>query len=53
MYYDLKWYLPALLQVEDRTSMAFGLESRAPLLDYRLLEYSATVPSGFAWRACK
>jgi asparagine synthase (glutamine-hydrolysing) len=45
MYYDLKWYLPALLQVEDRTSMAFGLESRAPLLDYRLLEHSATVPS--------
>jgi asparagine synthase (glutamine-hydrolysing) len=45
MYYDLKWYLPALLQVEDRTSMAFGLESRAPLLDYRLLEHSASVPS--------
>jgi asparagine synthase (glutamine-hydrolysing) len=45
MYYDLKWYLPALLQVEDRTSMAFGLESRAPLLDYRLLELSASVPS--------
>ena len=45
MYYDLKWYLPALLQVEDRTSMAFGLESRAPLLDYRLLEHSAMVPS--------
>jgi asparagine synthase (glutamine-hydrolysing) len=45
MYYDLKWYLPALLQVEDRTSMAFSLESRAPLLDYRLLELSAAVPS--------
>ncbi len=45
MYYDLKWYLPALLQVEDRTSMAFSLESRAPLLDYRLLEHAARVPS--------
>ncbi|MEO8287212.1 MAG: asparagine synthase (glutamine-hydrolyzing) [Chloroflexota bacterium] len=45
MYYDLKWYLPALLQVEDRISMAFGLESRAPLLDYRLLEHAATVPA--------
>jgi asparagine synthase (glutamine-hydrolysing) len=45
MYYDFKWYLPALLQVEDRTSMAFSLESRAPLLDYRLLELSAAVPS--------
>jgi len=44
-YYDLKWYLPALLQVEDRTSMAFSLESRAPLLDYRIIEHAATVPS--------
>ncbi len=45
LYWDLKWYLPALLQVEDRTSMAFSLESRAPLLDYRLIEHAATVPS--------
>jgi len=42
---DMKWYLPSLLHVEDRTSMAFSLESRAPLLDYRLIEHAATVPS--------
>ena len=50
MYYDFKWYLPALLQVEDRTSMAFSLESRAPLLDYRLLEHAALVPSSLKLR---
>jgi asparagine synthase (glutamine-hydrolysing) len=44
-YWDIKWYLPALLHVEDRTSMAFSLESRAPLLDYRIIEHAATVPS--------
>ena len=43
-YFDLKSSLPALLQVEDRTSMAVGLESRVPLLDHRIVELMATVP---------
>src|SRR4029077_7343781 len=37
--------LPALLQVEDRMSMAHGLESRVPLLDHPLIEFAATVPA--------
>jgi asparagine synthase (glutamine-hydrolysing) len=42
--FDFKRLLPALLQVEDRMSMAHGLESRVPLLDHPLVEYAATIP---------
>lgn len=44
-YFDLKTSLPALLHVEDRTSMAASLESRLPLLDHRLVEWMARIPS--------
>lgn len=44
LYFDLKVHLPALLHVEDRTSMAWGLESRVPLLDHRITEFIASIP---------
>lgn len=44
-HFDFKCLLPALLQVEDRMSMAHGLESRVPLLDHELVEFAATVPA--------
>lgn len=43
-YFDLKGSLPALLHVEDRTSMAASIESRVPLLDHRIVEFMAKIP---------
>jgi asparagine synthase (glutamine-hydrolysing) len=36
--------LPALLRYEDRNSMAFGIETRVPFLDYRLVELAVRLP---------
>lgn len=44
LHHDLRCYLPGLLHMEDRVSMAMALESRVPLLDHRIIEYLATVP---------
>ena len=44
-HFDFKTLLPALLQVEDRMSMAHGLEARVPFLDHLLVEFTATIPS--------
>lgn len=46
-HFDFKTLLPALLRVEDRMSMAHGLESRVPLLDEELIEFVATIPANF------
>lgn len=44
-HFDFKCLLPALLHVEDRMSMAHGLESRVPFLDHQLVEFAATIPA--------
>jgi asparagine synthase (glutamine-hydrolysing) len=41
---DLTTYLPALLAVEDRVSMAVSIESRVPFLDHRLVELVVALP---------
>ena len=36
--------LPGLLRMEDRSSMAFSLEARVPLLDHKLVELGLSLP---------
>lgn len=49
-HFDFKTLLPALLQVEDRMSMAHGLESRVPLLDHPIVEMAATIPADIKFK---
>lgn len=44
--YDQATYLPALLQRQDRMSMAAGVEAREPFLDHVLAEWV----NGLGWR---
>lgn len=43
-HFDMFGSLPALLQVEDRVSMAVSLESRVPLLDRRIVDLISSIP---------
>jgi asparagine synthase (glutamine-hydrolysing) len=49
-HFDFKCLLPALLQVEDRMSMAHGIESRVPLLDHKLIEFAASIPADIKFK---
>jgi asparagine synthase (glutamine-hydrolysing) len=50
-YVDIKTYLPDdILAKVDRASMAVSLEVRAPLLDHKLMELVARIPSALKLR---
>lgn len=51
--FDQKTLLPALLQIEDRVSMAVSLESRVPLLDYRIAELANSMPPSLKFKEGK
>jgi asparagine synthase (glutamine-hydrolysing) len=52
LYVDFKTYLANDILVKmDRMAMANSLEVRSPLLDHRVLEFAATVPSDMKYRA--
>lgn len=50
-YVDIKLYLPDDILVKvDRASMAVSLEVRCPLLDHKLMELAARIPSNLKLR---
>jgi len=51
-YTEFKSLLVSLLQMEDRTSAAFGLENRSPFLDHRITTFAFSIPSDLKVRNC-
>ena len=48
--FDIKMYLNGDINTKvDRASMAFSLESRAPLMDYRIIEFTRSLPTQFKY----
>lgn len=45
LYFELKTFLPGLLLVEDKLSMAHGLETRVPFLDDDLVSLAVRLPA--------
>jgi asparagine synthase (glutamine-hydrolysing) len=46
LYIDFKTWLPdAFMEKVDKSTMAFGLEARAPILDPRIVEFAFQLPS--------
>ncbi len=39
--------LPGMLRADDRSSMAFGVETRLPFMDYRVVEFAKKLPAHF------
>ena len=44
---DQNTYLASILNRQDKMSMAASIESRVPILDYRMIEYANSLPDTF------
>jgi asparagine synthase (glutamine-hydrolysing) len=51
LYLYLRYFLLELLEIHDRTGLAFGVEARPPFLDHRLVELLAPMPSRYKVRS--
>ena len=47
LYFEAKTFLRGLLNIEDKISMHFGLESRYPYLDHNLVDYVTGLNKNF------
>ncbi|AKG35130.1 asparagine synthase (glutamine-hydrolyzing) [Paenibacillus durus] len=47
LYLFMKYYLLEMLERQDKTSMASGVEVRVPFLDYRIVERVINLPSQY------
>jgi asparagine synthase (glutamine-hydrolysing) len=50
LYLEAKTFLHGLLQVEDKLSMAYGLEARVPFLDNDLVSFAVGLPVSYKVR---
>ena len=54
LYTDLMTRIPDhLLTIGDRMTMAHSLESRAPLIDYKVVEFAASIPAEMKLKGSK
>ena len=44
LYFEAKTFLPGMLMIEDKLTMAHGLESRVPMLDNELVDFAMRMP---------
>lgn len=51
LYFEIKTFLRGLLTVEDKLSMAHGLEARVPFLDNDLVDFAQTIPLSYKLRS--
>lgn len=53
LYFEAKTFLHGLLLVEDKLSMAYGLETRVPFLDNDLVDFAMKIPVKFKLKNIK